>query len=614
MIKQNGSQINHSGITIVGNKVTIALPAFELGSVLSIEISNTVFKDAAGNYFAGIAAGGWQFSTLPQPIITPVTFEPISVTHNGQEIDPTNIPTLSIQVNPNPPGTQAALYTRGISDAETDWKKHSVTNVENTYSIPTPTEHIDKIGLEYYFEIIPPAGYGAPFKSSTGIVYINYEQGLEIPMTSGDKQNQYQLISIPLELQESSVDKVFKLGPPNIEKWRLYRYNNNGNAAGYEEYVNSTEFTSIETGRAYWILARDGAAFPSGQGSTVKVRQAEPYQISLKPGWNLIGNPYDIDVSWDSVQVANKTNAPNLEELYPYEGEYKPGGDLKKYSGGFVWSETAVDIQIPALRDKILNGARLSADRPLYYKESVFEVNFTLQNKHMRYRLGGLGMHPSASNGKDPYDRYLLPRFMDYLDIRFASDVAKTPGFTKQMVPVAQEYTWEFTIETNQAPQLTELRWENYFSEPDGRQLYLYDIQQEMIVNMLDQSVYKFNSGTSTQFRVYFGSPLYISKHLRPQKIKLNQNIPNPFRTETLIPFSLPDAKSEYTIEITIFNMTGAEVSKIASGKYQPGFHQLKWNGKDTQGNLLPAGLYIARLMVAEEKQNKEMFIRIVIQ
>ncbi|QHT69849.1 hypothetical protein GXP67_25980 [Rhodocytophaga rosea] len=614
-IKQNGSPLNDLGITTDVNKVTIALPAFKLGSVVTIEISNTAFKDIAGNYFAGLAAGAWQFSTLPQLIITPATFEPVSITHNGQEFDPTSIPNLSIQLNPNPSETQVMLYTRGISRAETGWKKQSVAPTENTYTVPAPTDSIDQIGLEYYFEITPPAQYGPAFTSDTGIVYINYESGLEIPLAKGSSQRDYRLISIPLTLADSTVNGLFvnKLGGQDIEKWRLYRYNNNGSLADYEEYKNSsTSFTTIETGRAYWILARDGNNFTSGQGTTLKVRQAKPYTIHLQPGWNLIGNPYDMEVFWEDVKTANATHAPDLGELYIYNGNGNYDfGDLKQYSGGFVWADNATDLKIPVLHNR---NARLSAEHPLYDKNSAFEVNFTLESKSMRYHLSGLGMHPSASTGKDRYDRYLLPRFTDYLEIRFASEIKKTPGFTKQMVPVSDEYTWEFTVETNLTTELAELKWENYFSEPNGKQLYLYDVQQEVIVNMVEQNIYKFNPATSARFRVYYGSPLYISKHLRPQRIKLNQNVPNPFRGETLIPFSLPDSRNEYMVEVSIYNTTGAKVAELASGKYQPGFHLLKWNGKDIQGKPLPAGLYIARLTVAGEKQNKDMFLRLIIQ
>lgn len=611
----------HDSVQINGSKVTIKVPDFAFAAQVSVVIGATAFTDKAGNFFTGIPAGNWTFIIQPL-LITPATFAPASVFHDGSGIDPLRIPSVSIEVVPNLAGTSVALYTRGISSNTTDWVKHIVTASENSYSLVLPTDsayHRNKMGIEYYFEVTPPAGYGNRVNSSRGIVNIVHENGIEIPMIGGSKRNQYRLISIPLTLQDSTVEGVLvpHLQGYNIEKWRLYRYE--GEVTGYQEYSKAAEFTSLQTGRAYWILAREGNTFLSGKGATLPVSQDKPYLMRLRKGWNLIGNPYDMHVSWDSVREdsINTINAPGLGELFVYEGEgnsYNANGNLMAYSGGFVKVEEEVTIRIPLLRDKPLNGGRMSAEKPLYNQNSLFEVNFMLENKQMRYRLAGLGMHPMSKEGHDRYDRYLLPRFNDYLDIRFASADGKNPDFTKHMVPVAEEYTWEFTIETNQASGLTELRWENYIPGPDGRQLFLYDVQQEITVNMLDQNSYKFTPASSSQFRVLYGSPLYISKHLRPQRIKLNQNVPNPFRGETLIPFSLPDGSREYGVEVIVYTTTGVEVTKLASRRYQPGFHQLKWNGTDKQGNPLPAGLYIVKLVVAEEKQNKEMFIRLIIQ
>ncbi|GAB1442498.1 hypothetical protein MASR2M39_13330 [Ignavibacteriales bacterium] len=62
---------------------------------------------------------------------------------------------------------------------------------------------------------------------------------------------------------------------------------------------------------------------------------------------------------------------------------------------------------------------------------------------------------------------------------------------------------------------------------------------------------------------------------------ELEPNFPNPFNPESSIKFSLEEKR----INLTVYNMTGQLVTEIASGVYERGFYQEKFNG-----NTLPSG------------------------
>jgi hypothetical protein len=81
-----------------------------------------------------------------------------------------------------------------------------------------------------------------------------------------------------------------------------------------------------------------------------------------------------------------------------------------------------------------------------------------------------------------------------------------------------------------------------------------------------------------------------------PRVFALNQNFPNPFNPETVIPFSIPKAGD---IRLAIYNALGQEVRVLASGPYDGGFYKINWDGRDASGRSLASGVYFVQ-MVAE--------------
>jgi len=78
-----------------------------------------------------------------------------------------------------------------------------------------------------------------------------------------------------------------------------------------------------------------------------------------------------------------------------------------------------------------------------------------------------------------------------------------------------------------------------------------------------------------------------------PEKLGLSQNYPNPFNPETAIQFQLPEASH---VVLKIFNMLGEEVRTLVNSQYQAGYHTIKWDGTDKNGNHVSNGVYLYRI------------------
>lgn len=89
-----------------------------------------------------------------------------------------------------------------------------------------------------------------------------------------------------------------------------------------------------------------------------------------------------------------------------------------------------------------------------------------------------------------------------------------------------------------------------------------------------------------------------------PGDYALEQNYPNPFNPETEIRFQLPQ---DSHVLLKLFNTLGREILTLADGQYQAGYHRLRWNGKDAQGNPLASGVYLYQLRAGGFSQVRKM-------
>ncbi len=89
-----------------------------------------------------------------------------------------------------------------------------------------------------------------------------------------------------------------------------------------------------------------------------------------------------------------------------------------------------------------------------------------------------------------------------------------------------------------------------------------------------------------------------------PEEFFLFQNHPNPFNPETEIRFQLPEAS--YVV-IRIINTLGQEIRILAERQYETGYHNVRWDGKDNNGNLVSSGIYLYQLKAGAFSQIKKM-------
>ena len=93
---------------------------------------------------------------------------------------------------------------------------------------------------------------------------------------------------------------------------------------------------------------------------------------------------------------------------------------------------------------------------------------------------------------------------------------------------------------------------------------------------------------------------------LIPGEFVLSQNRPNPFNPTTAIDLYVPTA-SRVTLEV--YNILGARVAVLLDEELPAGKRVVCWDGTDTSGETVAAGLYFYRMKTAEFEQTRKMML-----
>jgi len=70
---------------------------------------------------------------------------------------------------------------------------------------------------------------------------------------------------------------------------------------------------------------------------------------------------------------------------------------------------------------------------------------------------------------------------------------------------------------------------------------------------------------------------------------------PNPFFRTTEVSFQ---SKHPGPVQLAVYNLKGRKVRILADGEFTGGSHKLTWDGKDSRGADLPAGIYLVRMQI----------------
>lgn len=573
--------------TASSNTYTYTLAAStEYSTTYFISIDAGAFVDQYQNGSLAIVPTEWTFTTAEPPDLT---FPVITFNPNDYISLPKGFPAtqkLIALASDNKAVTSFTMHYRKVTATQFSQVFGTITSAP-TYEFPILETFFDEMGMEFYLEAKDAAG-NTTLEPATGYHRINLafsDDNTTLSIASGASANNYQIRSVPFENMPSNQISVLfdELGQPDGTKYRILKYKNSPES--WIEYPNG--FNAVARGEGYFMLARNGANIKFGSATSPTNSQDNLFSLALVAGWNLIGNPYTVSASWNE-SIAGLTGVGALK-IYQ-SGTYVDGNEMAIFSGGFVFADVAQTIPVK-LKTSLTGGRTRTEEITSDLSKPKWLVPFELEQAGAKFLLGGIGMHPASKISYDDLDDLSPPAIDERLELAFEHPEHFMKAFSRDMVPTTDYFEWAFDVISDKKGLAT-LSWDPSTFGNNGKELMLYDLGLQRIMDMREVSNHTFDPVISNTFKLYYGEKL--AEKIKPSGVVLGHPTPNPAYSVSSISFTLSDQQSQYDVKLGIYDMMGKRVNNLVEGSLKPGFYNYQWNVNDVTN-----GLYTYRLAVS---------------
>jgi len=201
------------------------------------------------------------------------------------------------------------------------------------------------------------------------------------------------------------------------------------------------------------------------------------YEIKVKPGWNLIGNPYPFRVPWNVVNVRFGNEVMSIQEasnrnlirntIWRYQdGRYQfkalPNGELVEWEAHWVRSFHHLTLIIP--RVAAILGQAAPTTHVASGNTDGWTSSFEATAGDTKLGQVFLGASKSAANTYGPEDVETPPAAVPGNDFRIAHrDWGKANGRYAQDIRSARDRThqWTLEVETSKPGTPVKLTWDH---------------------------------------------------------------------------------------------------------------------------------------------------------
>lgn len=418
-------------------------------------------------------------------------------------------------------------------------------------------------------------------------------------------EERYELISIPYAFSDSSVSNLFKdLGGHNSYLWRMFgKYST---AGGYKEYP--TDFSRIRRGEGYWLISKEKKKINLGKVNWPGV--TEDYEMTVPPGFSMIGNPFPYTVSW-----TNSFRGDSVQRvLWGYtNGDYDTTTTVMEPFKGYWIFNRSVRPQTVRINASPVTGTSLQKREgernDLAPEEWKAQVRL-----HSHAGTDAMNFIGVLSNARDGWDDE------DFVKPPSSPSSGAVLAVRNHGVRLSADYrafntegnSWDCSVTGSSSDGPLRFSVDMVGELPDGFSLYIIDLQAERIYDTRLMPVVEFTfSGveTSRSFRLIAGTSGYVGEHsngipMVPLEYSLSQNFPNPFNPSTAINYTLAHSGK---VKLDIFNVLGQKVRTLVDAQQGIGAYSVTWDGKDNHGILLSSGIYYYQIQANLYRSVKKM-------
>lgn len=489
-----------------------------------------------------------------------------------------------------PPNAPVQLrYRRG---GEASFQVASMERDDSEFSASIPGSEVTVRGVEFVVttQDEQEETVRAP---ADGVVSVRVQaESLSFSQPGGTAPSAYRLVSFPTRLADRTLSTLFEsLAPYNPDQWRLFEIGSgefSGSGGGYAERDNLAG--RLQAGEGLWLISRSSATLGPVQGTSIRTDQ--PFEISLREGWTLIGNPFAFAIPASQLRVESG-GAP--QDVFGYDGSFVPKTEddvLQPYRGYLV---RLADGQSGTLRIDPTPDAPSSAATTR--RTPVWTMNLSARVGQARDKTNVIGVSPGAEAGRN--DGHEPPPIGQYVSLAFEAPSTESVLWRDMRAPTAggAVHTWTAQVRTNVAGRVRVSAAVQ--SVPRDKAVWLVDPALGLTQNLRETPRYSFvatGSESPRTLRIVAGAPSAVTRAVdpsvaRPQRVRLLPSAPNPVRGHATLRYEVPTARR---VTLEVVDLLGRRVATLIDGQtVTAGRHARTWS---PSRHGLSSGLYLLRL------------------
>lgn len=193
---------------------------------------------------------------------------------------------------------------------------------------------------------------------------------------------------------------------------------------------------------------------------------------------------------------------------------------------------------------------------------------------------------------------------------RYTTPATTTMSLTGQGISGKQQFVFpvDFTSNT-QANPFARLLWAKEAIDELEREIDIYGetpaLKDSVIALSLRYNIRSRYTAYVADYHNVVDTAIEPNVEELPRMISfLDSNYPNPFNPSTTIRFFIGDAAVGQTKLLKIYNLLGQLVAVIDVSHLRAGWHEVRFDGLDRYGRMLPSGLYLVRLQIHNRVAN----------
>jgi len=369
-----------------------------------------------------------------------------------------------------------------------------------------------------------------------------------------------------------------------VKDWQVYH--DNGKAQNYFIAYDGSSTFNLTPGRGFWVISRQSIDV-TGAVSSVELDNSACYSVPVHDDWNIISNPFEKRVSWNSIQTINGV----IESLWDFTGSFVAVTNLEPYKGYYFRNLTG----LTSLRIPYIVTAALGKSSDFSSGGDADRISLKLIRDNNEKSEVFIGFGSGTLNGYDAMDLFKPVADFERERIVIRNDSLETAY--KYLFADYRPFTGmqKYDINLKLIPNQTyTIRITGGKSFDAG--ICIIDKRLNNFYDMTGINEIKIKSAfENNNYELIIAESSYLQelkqKYEIPLTFELEQNYPNPFNPSTVISYSL--AKSG-NVKLTVYDLAGKEIQTLVEEYQNAGRYNVRFSIKDSD---ISSGVYYYTLL-----------------